>query len=301
MSSEALSVVKPPFITAHLQKFRETRSVRSLIRAVILVMKQHRTVELLYGVYCDLFHRPSAVYPSEDETALIAILRQRTALAEQGIVSRARLIELYGSTFNVGLLPQDFQSARCESIWREADQFMIIGEYGEGSRIAYVTPETCVINDHYKRVQGVRHLHSVERYEASGEFLVATGDTKKFLDLWATQNGQVRFVRRFKKHLAGFTAAIRVNGEYYFGTDFSSRPNYIATLGGAKYFFPRKAYRMYVTAFHTFLDRFIVSINNELLVVGGRRTLSVFDTVQRKFILCEYLTSDTTTPAQQAA
>jgi hypothetical protein len=121
----------------------------------------------------------------------------------------------------------------------------------------------------------------------SGEFLVSTGDTHKFLDLWIARNGKVSFVRRLRKHLAGFTAAVRVNGDYYFGTDFSNRPNFITRLGGEKYFFPSKAYRLHVTAFYAYFDRYIVSINEEFRIVGGRRTLSVFDAVQKQFIFCE--------------
>jgi hypothetical protein len=87
--------------------------------------------------------------------------------------------------------------------------------------------------------------------------------------------------------MAGFTAVIRVNGEYYFGTDFSGRPNWIETMGGSRYFFPQKAYRLQVTDFHAFLDRYLLAFNTELLVVGGRKTLSIFDTLSRHFIYCE--------------
>jgi hypothetical protein len=301
MSSGAASVVKPPFITAHLQKFRETRSLRCLLTALLLIVRQQRLIELLYGVYCGLFHRASTISPAEDDTRLISVIKEKTALAHQGALSRAQLIELYGARFSVGLLPEDFRSGRCESIWEEGDEFLVIGEYGEGARLAYITPQTCVISDCYQQVRGVRHIHSVERYGNAGEFLVATGDTKKVLDLWTTQDGQIRFVRRLKTHLAGFTAAIRVSGEFYFGTDFSSRPNYITTLGGTKYFFPRKAYRLYVTAFYVYLDRYIVSVNNQLQVVGGRKTLSVFDTVQRKFIYCDYWGSEDHVSTRRAA
>lgn len=301
MSSEARLVVKPPFITAHLQKFRETRSLRYLVRAVLLVVQQQRIIELLYGVYCTLFHRASTVSPIADETALIAVIKEKTLLVHQGALSRAQLIERYGSRFKVELLPDDFHSARWESIWEEGDEFLIIGEYGEGGRLALVTTTACVLNQHYQQIRGVRHIHSVERYKSSGEFLVATGDTKKFLDLWALQNGQICFVRRLREHLAGFTAAIEVNGEHYFGTDFSSRPNYITTLHGAKYFFPSKAYKLYVTAFYSFFGRYIVSVNNELRVVGGRKTLSVFDTVEQRFIYCDYWRGDDSVGSRQAA
>jgi hypothetical protein len=301
MSSESLLVAKPPFITAHLQEFRKTRSLRCLGRALILIMQQQRMIELLYGVYCTLFHRASRVSPLENETALISVIKEKTASLHQGALSRAQLVERYGTRFKVELLPEDFRSARWESIWEEGDEFLLIGEYGEGGRLALVTMTACLINEHYQYVRGVRHIHSVEPYGSCGEFLVATGDTKKFLDLWAHHNGEIRFVRRLRSHLAGFTAAIQVNGEYYFGTDFSSRPNYITTLRGEKFFFPRKAYKLYATAFYSFFGRYIVSINNELRVVGGRKTLSVFDTVQQEFIYCEYWGGENRADSRQAA
>ena len=300
MPSEELLMTKPPFITAYVQKFRETKNILLLIKAVILVLRQQRALELIYGGYCSLFHRPSVVCPWENEAALISVLKEESAFVHQGILSRDQLTRLYGGAFKVGLLPADFQGARCESIW-QSDERLIIGEYGESSRIAYVTPESCVVSDHYRQVPGVRHIHSIQGYGEAGDFLVCTGDTCKFLDLWSTGRDTVSFVKRLSKYLAGFTAAVRVNGEYYFGTDFSSRPNFIETLQGTKYFFPQKAYRLYVTAFHAFHDRYIIAINNELVVTGGRKTLSVFDTVERRFIFCEYWADEARQLVKRAA
>jgi hypothetical protein len=127
------------------------------------------------------------------------------------------------------------------------------------------------------------------QYGDAEEFLVATGDGAKVLDLWVESRGEVRFVRRLRKYLAGFTAAARVNSEYYFGSDFSGRPNFIETLDGTKYFFPLRAYKLFVIAFYTFLDRYIVSVNRELKILGGRRTLSIFDAVEKTFVFCDYL------------
>lgn len=222
------------------------------------------------------------------------------AFVHQKTLSRERLIELYGGAFKVSLLPNDFQGARYESICHDSER-LIIGEYGENSRIAYVTPESCVMSDYYRQVRGVRHIHSIERYENSGEFLVSTGDSRKFLDLWIAANGRLSFVRRLCKRLAGFTAAVRVNGDYYFGTDFSSRPNYIRTLGGRKYFFPKKAYRLHVTHFYAFFNRYIASMNTELRVAGGKKTLTVFDAVKQRFISCDYWTTKQASPLMRAA
>jgi hypothetical protein len=80
----------------------------------------------------------------------------------------------------------------------------------------------------------------------------------------------------------------KVNGEYFFGTDFSSRPNCIQTLDGTKYFFPEKAYKLYVAAFFAFFDRYFVCVNTELSAVGPTKTVSVFDAHRRRFVFCEY-------------
>jgi hypothetical protein len=284
-------MAKGPVITVQLQKFRETKNVVFLLKAVLLAMRQRRSYELLYGIYCNLFHRPSTLHTSEDQAALIAILKEKSAWIPEVVLFRDQLTELYGGTFKIAELPPDFLLARSESVWLEGKR-LIIGEYGENSRIACVTPESCVVSSYYRQVPGVRHIHAVEPYGDTGEFLVSTGDSCKFLDLWVVEHGKMSFVTRLSSRLAGYTAAARVNGEYYFGTDFSSRPNFIRTLGGARYFFPSKAYNLHVTSFHTYFDRYIVSINSELEVVGGRRVLSIFDTVTRRFIYCEDLTGE---------
>ena len=286
MPPEAQVLPKQVSISDYVREFRETKNVLALLKAFLLVLKQQRTLELIYGGYCHLVHWPSPVYPAEDGTTLTSILKQCGSLPH-GRVSRAGLIERFGRTFKVDLLPHDFQSARIGSIWHD-DMRLIIGEYGARARIACVTPEACVINDYYLHVSGVRHIHSILRYGDFGEFLVCTGDTRKFLDLWSASDRAIDFVKRLSKRLAGFTAATTVNGQYYFGTDFSDRPNFISTLEGKKFFFPRIAYKLYASTFQVFCDRFIVSINTELRVLGGKKTLSVFDTAQQRFIYCEY-------------
>jgi hypothetical protein len=210
------------------------------------------------------------------------------------------LVELYDGKFDVRSLPPDFQGARRESVW-EDEGSVVIGEYGEDCRVAYVTPGSCALSEYYRGEPGVRHIHAIEKFGEEGQFLVATGDRHKFLDLWGLSDGRPSFERRITRHLAGFTAAIRLNGEYYFGTDFSGRPNWIETLNGRRFFFPRKAYRLHVTDFYGLLDRYILSINTELVVVGGRKTLSIFDTVTQRFIYCDYWVRNTGQPLDRAA
>src|SRR5215207_9669522 len=126
MPLEARDLPKQVFISDYVQEFRETKNVMALLKALLLVLEQQRTLELIYGGYCHLVHRPSPVYPAEDGATLSSILKQCESVPH-GIVSRAGLIERFGRTFKVDLLPHDFQSARIESIWHE-DMRLIIGE-----------------------------------------------------------------------------------------------------------------------------------------------------------------------------
>jgi hypothetical protein len=280
-------MTRRPCITACLQEYRRTRHVFALVKVLILVVRQHRTLELLYGGYCNLVHRPSRLRLPQNQAPLNSILNNWSEFTHGTVLSRGQLLERYGAELRVDLLPDDFNCARCEAIYHDRDT-LVIGEYGENSRIAWITPESCTISDYYQHIAGVRHIHAIHHYKNPGEFLVSTGDSSKVLDLWVTRDGNIRFDRRLCRQLAGFTAAVKVNGEYYFGSDFSGRPNFIRTLGGAKYFFPPKSYKLFVTHFYSFLDRYIVSINSELPAMGGRKAVSVFDTVDCKFIFCDY-------------
>jgi hypothetical protein len=172
-------------ITAYLHAFRRTRNPLLLLKVAMLIVRQQRTLELLYGGYCHLVHRPSFVppeAPSGNPTLINSILDRKSDLVHSGTVSRERLFQLYGGSFKVELLPPDFRCSRYESICRSGD-CLIIGEYGDDARIACVTSEGCNMSDHYRRVAGVRHIHAIHPYRHPGECLVSTGDGSKRLDL----------------------------------------------------------------------------------------------------------------------
>jgi hypothetical protein len=203
------------------------------------------------------------------------------------ILSRRELIDMFGEDYAIHSLPADFVGARAEAIVYDQG-FLIIGEYGmRGKRVAYVTKTSCSISDYYTDDPRVDHIHAVHKSSSSEDILVTTGDAKKVLDLWRVRDGQFMFTRRLRKRLAGYTAITRIRDTYYFGTDFSSRPNYIERLDRRKVFFPDKAYKMWVAAFQQYEARYILSISG--LSFGGRQALSVFDTVAEEFIYCEYL------------
>ena len=277
-------------ITGYIVKFRTTGNILFLVKAIVLILRQGRIAELIYGGYCSLFFRPSLVKSSNSNHLLSRFLNENGSLKGNKLFfSRDQLIELWGKDFNVRGLPDDFAGVRSESVVHD-ENFFIVGEYGhQFARIAYITRESCVVKDYYNQVSGVRHIHSILRCGKSGEILIATGDRSKFLDLWIVADGQLNFVRRIKRYFAGYTAAVSINGNCYFGTDFSSRPNYIETLEGEKYFFPEKAYKKLAVAFFPFLDRYIIAINCDMPQFGDRKTLSIFDVIQEKFIFCDYL------------
>jgi hypothetical protein len=277
-------------ITASANRFMKTKSPRALVELIAQIVREGRAIELLYGGYCSLRHRPSEVHTCDDAEALTRILSQRGEFVHRAVLSRRQLMELYGEKVAVHRLPEDFAVVRREAVWLD-DGRLILGEYGEGARIACITARSCFMGDHYRQEAGFRHIHAIQRYGGPGEFLVSTGEAQKVLDLWVANHGEVRFVRRLRRRLAGYTAAVEVNGECYFGSDFSLRPNFIETLGGAKYFFPQKAYKLHASVFYPLFDRYIVSVNKELDPSGGRRTLSVFDTHTKRFVFCDYMES----------
>jgi len=272
--------------------FRSTKNPLLLLKAVALIATQGRIDEVLHGLYCKIFHRPSPVYPLEDKDLRDGIIEatKRAYCARQFLVPRDQLIEDYGKSFAVHALPQDLAGCSSEGIVI-IDDLLVLGEYGNGdtsAKIALVKQDNCHIVEFYNRLPGVLHIHAIHKYSDT-EILVSTGDTKKLLDLWRIDGNEISFKTRLKKRLAGYTGCAEVAQRHFFGTDFAGRPNYIATLEGEKYFFPEKAFRMYVLAFYPFFNRYIASVSGGLYSLGGRKTLSIFDTVNRKFTYCEYM------------
>ena len=273
-------------ITDNIAKFKATHNIYFLAKAVTLVLKQGRFSELIYGSYCNLFFQPSSVKNCENNfSQYIDAIKNNYNLW----FSKNQLVKSFGKKFNVHSLPSNFLLARSESVVHNMNN-LVVGEYAENSaRIAYITRKSCTVTEFYNQTSGVRHIHSILECNNSGEYLVSTGDSCKFLDLWASDGCKLSFVKRIKKQFAGYTAAISINNRYFFGTDFSSRPNYIETLDGSRYFYPEIAYKFITLAFYSFLDRYLVSINSEMPQFGEKMTLSILDTFEEKFVFCDYL------------
>jgi len=279
-------------IAEYVVKFKKTKNPFHLIKAIILIVRQGKIDEVVFSIYCQFFFKPSKVLVRNDDELEECMNMASKAVAlykDRRFFSRDQLIESFGDKFNVRALPLDFIGCRTESII-QTNNLLIVGDYGtanDSATIAIICRERCTLNNFYNQLQGVRHIHSIHLFNKS-EILISTGDTKKFTDLWIVEGNNIKFKKRIRRYLAGYTAAIKVNNQHFFGTDFSGRPNFIETLDGERYYFPSKAYKMWVFAFYSFSDRYIASINTELIHEGNRKTLSIFDTANKQFVFCEY-------------
>ena len=278
-------------ITYYIEKFKKTKKILLLVKAGCMILKQKRTDDLFFGIYCYFLNKPSLIKYSNNNILIKSLIKSNLPFLNRYnlSISVKDLLELYGNKFDISSLPDDFIYTRRESIFCNKD-ILIIGEYsGNLSRLAYITKETCVASNYYSSDPRIKHIHSIQKYGDDGKFLVSTGDTLKLLDLWKIKAGGLKFIKRIKKRRAGYSAITEIKDKYFFGSDFSSRPNYIETCSGEKFFFPEKAYNKYVIAFKKYLDRYILSLNGDIKNSGGKITLSIFDTTIREFIFCDYL------------
>jgi len=164
------------------------------------------------------------------------------------------------------------------------EDLAVVGEYGEGKRIFFATRQHSGVNNHYCRDPQVKHIHSILRISKT-QLLIATGDSAKYLDLWKMEDGRVRFHSRIKRRLAGYTGAVTVGDEHYFGTDFSSRPNFLLRLrDNRKFFLPKEVYLQYVVRLQQYRDRYIVGSTKRLDPFGGCRGVFVFDCAEESFL-----------------
>lgn len=265
-------------ITALMSGFRKTGNPTLLFRAVWLSLRQGRIPEIARSMLAELATHPSRV--AECPGRLIGKLFRKVNPCLGCTFSREDLAARFGKRFNS--LPDDFQGTRWSCIC-PVEGATIIGEYFEEKRVFLVGDGFCRVSYHYHGQPDVRHVHSVALHGRG--FLVSTGDARKALDLWTLENGWPVFKKRLKKHSAGYTATATAGRETYFGTDFSSRANWIETLCGRRYPYPCESYRNYVEAMQAIDDRFIVSVNKSKLKPGGK-IWSVFDTVRSEFLYC---------------
>jgi len=280
--------MKSKTISQSMERLKSTKNPIYILQILYLLINQGRLLEAVHSIYCRLFFRPSPVmpHPKEEVDAILEYFKGLPPSKDD--LSREELIGIFQDGFAVQALPEDFFHARIEGIVYDPD-FLIIGEYGSpGKRVAHVTREECTISDYYVDDHTVRHIHAIFKDPQSPKILISTGDSSKYLDEWRMDSGEFTFIKRLRKDFAGHLAMALVQGHYYLGTDFSHRPNYIECLDGRKFFFPEPASNMYVLRFHPYQSRYIVSLNTELFCLGGRHSLSIFDTQRMHFIFCGF-------------
>lgn len=264
-----------------------------LLRAAYLIVLQRRVIEVVYCVFCRFRLSPSEVNVSAGSAAVESFKHnlKKSLFAEKTILSRRDLVHIFFDDYAVHFLPVDFSGARLEGVTL-CGNLLVIGEYGfPGKRVAIVSKTSCSIDVHYNDDLEVRHIHSICNTGIAGRIYISTGDAAKYLDLWDLAEDSLAFVKRVNRLVTGYTAMIKIGHEYFFGTDFSGRPNYLVIRGDdrKKIPFPKKAYKMYVIRLLVCEKRYLACLSQELKCLGGKSALSIFDIARRQFIYCDYV------------
>lgn len=288
-SLEASREVYESSISGKIERFRRTRNPAHLVSALLQTRREGRLSELVYTAWCSLAHRPAPlVPPAGPEPARIAASYRGWNRRSQ-YLTRPHLVRRYGDRFDMEALPDDFRGTRVTNLVDFGDR-LLIGEYStpRSARLVVASARGCDVCDFYVKDPGVRHIHAIHRMRGSDDLIVTTGDTRKYLDHWTMGERGPAFVRRARKRHAGHTALVELGGRVWMGTDFSSRPNWLETLDGGRWFFPEPARRMFVLLLHAHLDRYLAVLSTEI-TPEGRHVLSIFDTHREAFVHCGFV------------
>lgn len=265
-------------ITERVRAFRQRPGVATFYKALSGIVRQRRLVEVAHGAGHFMLCKPSIPRQSKLPASVLTCAERLLTFSEAAAVDRERsehrLLERW--------IPDIAVRPHSVAVCGEAT---IVGEYCEtGARIFMLTGHRMVVSDHYCREPGVQHIHLVHAVD-NEYFLVSTGDSRRLLDLWRIDGGQLRFERRLMRRLAGFTGVATVRGETYLGSDFSSRPNYLLRLRDRrKFFLPREAFLRYVWLVEPVDDRYLIVGSKTLEIVGGMRSVSIFDAAMACFV-----------------
>lgn len=215
------------------------------IGLILGVIREKRYIEAFYGIYCEIFYKPGicAIYPKSNN---------------------AYKSEFYAIDVNNIKL-----NYRSESMYCNNGTF-IAGEYGQpGARILFKKNNITKLFDPYLNDSRVFHIHSICHFK-DDLFLIAVGDTAKYLDLIEINENECIIKKRIFKHFGGFTSLLNINGKIWAGTDFSRRPNYIIEIQtGKKYFLPNIAFRQYVLNIQSINDKLLKITTKELNNMKG--------------------------------
>ena len=259
--------------------------------AFYLIVKEGRLRELLFGVYSFLFYKPGKLVEDHKKKKYFEDYINKHLKKKyngfEGLIYPDYLEKRFGDRYDFTGLPDEVRF-RLPSIL-EGKGWLVLGEYGDASgRIFFFKEGNMQVIDFYNKIKGFRHIHCIHPKDDK-QLYIATGDDTKFLDLWEIRENKLHFVRRIKKRFAGYTAAVKIDGVDYFGSDFSQRPNYICRLSdGKKFFFPKEAFTMFVMYFELIDNRYIMSLNMHTSNFGGR-SASIFDTQTNDFVFSKVL------------
>lgn len=280
-------------ISYYVKDFKSRMNPFSLLMAVYLIFKEGRFIELLYGFYGFLIYRPSKLYADEGninyfETHIQSKLNE-TYNPFEGLIFPDYLKHKYGELYKIDLLPEGVRF-RLPSILA-GNHWLVLGEYGDASgKLFFYKNQSFQTIESYNMIKGFRHIHCIHPKNES-ELFICTGDDKKFLDLWSIEGDCLKFKERLMKRFAGFTAAVKIGKEHYFGSDFSQRPNYIWRFSDRKkFFFPEPCYTMFVMYFEVLNDRYLISYHMHTSNFGGK-SVSVFDTQKDQFVFASRIES----------
>jgi hypothetical protein len=264
------------------------RDVLQLARFSARILTEGRLTEAVYGAYCFLRYRPSAIVGGLSD-ALIPVMRQKAQeLALPHLYQARELPKIFPKHAAAGLpfhrIPSDVVVRRSSVV--SGDDWMVLGEYGDQSgRLFLLLPHQYYCDERYNQMREVRHIHSI-LMRSETELLVSTGDSGKRLDSWQRTASGLTFERCVHRRFAGYTGAAKVRGKHYFGTDFSSRPNFIYCLESGKMWpLPGRSFTKYVRDFAVVDERYIVSYNVSFDVVDTCQMASVFDVERECFVL----------------
>jgi hypothetical protein len=272
--------------------FKETSKFRYLLTAVWLVVSQGRLLECFYCLIIESWR----LVKSENNL----IRKEKGDIIKDYFVGyklfyiRTELKEKFNDDYCIDL-PEDFLGARRCGVVID-DDFIIIGEYGNQknqgvSRIYIFSDFGCFVIKKYLSDKRVKHIHAIHLMQDKKSLLVTVGDGAKYLDLWRYNEGSIVFIKRIKKYFAGYMAIAEYNGKIYFGTDFSSRVNYIEIFKGKrrkKILFPEKALRCPCQALEVFDNQYIYALSIGMGVYKDYKVLSVFDIINERFVYCDF-------------
>ncbi len=246
-------------------------------------MQQGRLSELLFGLYCVLTLRPAKVRKAMHGLEMTDLVARAQEHFQARNSSRLRWL----SEANRHLDRADeIEDCRIHGFVEGTDG-ALLGEYHDHSaRMVSTSGKGVRVFSPYAQDSWVRHIHLVHLHD--GELFVATGDSRKYLDPFSFEAGELHFKRRILKRNGGFTAACSIGNKLYLGTDFSGRPNCIYCLQtGEKFAFPKPAFYQYCILMLPVDDRRILCLNMSTPFSTPKKTLSLFDPAFKQYLFCE--------------